>query len=164
MNEDLQARIARAKELLKTCKHAAMATVNKDGTPHNTPFYLMLDRKLQHVYFGSHPDSQHSRNVIRTGDMFIVLYDAHIAGGLYIKAINGRLLSGDELVTGLGVHNDTRARDGKGPINISHYQEGNPQRMFGADIMTLWVNVVERDASGHIAREYRHEITAADLL
>lgn len=58
-------RIVRVRELLKTAKHASMATTNEDGTPHATPFYLILDHKLTRIYFGSHPQAQHSQNIIR---------------------------------------------------------------------------------------------------
>lgn len=67
MNSSSQVQIDRAKELLRTVRHAAMATVNADGTPHNTPFFLILDPELKRVYFGSHPHSVHSQNVVRTG-------------------------------------------------------------------------------------------------
>ena len=72
-NQHIRERIDRAKELLATGRHGAMATVNADGSPHNTPFYLILDDTLEHIYFGSHPQSVHTQNVIRTGDMFIVV-------------------------------------------------------------------------------------------
>lgn len=116
MHEDVKSRIIRAKELLKTAKHAAMATVNEDGSPHNTPFYLILDDQLRRVYFGSHPDSLHSQNVVRTGQLFVVVYDMIEKGGLYMRAVNGRQLSGQMLDEGLAVHNATRARDGKRAI------------------------------------------------
>lgn len=164
IRETLEARIARGKELLKTAKHACMATVNADGTPHNTPFYLILDEKLGRIYFGSHPQSLHSQNVARTGEMFVVVYDMTEKGGLYMKATNGHELSGKELAEGLTAHNTTRARDGKESIKQELYEGANPQRMYGADLATFWVNVAERDANGYIAREHRHEIAAKDLL
>lgn len=164
MNEDVESRTKRAKELLKAAKHGAMATVNEDGTPHNTPFYLILDDKLRRVYFGSHPDSLHSQNVVRTGNMFVVVYDMIEKGGLYMQAVNGHELSGEELTQGLVVHNAMRKRDGKGPIDQAYYEGDNPQRMYGADLVAFWVNVAGRDANGYIAKEYRHEIKPEDLL
>lgn len=160
--EQLDERIARAKELLNTARHAAMATVNEDGTPHNTPFFLLLDDELQHVYFGSHPLSVHSQNVVRTGEMFVVVYDMLEKGGLYIKAANGHEMNGDELTTALKVHNARRAREGWPPLERSYYED--EQRMFGAEIVSLAVNVKECDANGLIIREYRHEISPKDLL
>ncbi len=161
--EDLQAAIARATELLKTARHAAMATVNHDGTPHNTPFYLILDKDIKNVYFGSHPDSLHVQNVLRTGNLFVVVYDAVERGGLFMRAEAGHVLLGKELATGLAAHNSARARDGREPIDLGYYQHGT-QRMYGATITQLWVNAFERNAQGLILRDYRHEIHGQDLL
>lgn len=160
----IEERIARGRELLQTARHAAMATVNEDGTPHNTPFYLILDDDLTHVYFGSHPLSVHSQNVARSGELFIVVYDIRERGGLYIKASHGHEVSGDELTTALSVHNARRAKESKAPIERSYYEGENPQRMFGAEIVSFAVNVEERGADGHLLREYRYEIRAEDLL
>lgn len=150
----------RAKELLKIAKHAAMATVNADGTPHNTPFYVIFDDALEHVYFASHPGSLHVQNVTRTGDMFVVIYDMVERGGLYMKAVHGHELSGGELDKAMAAHNKARQRDGKKPIPPGNYQ----LHMYGADITTFWVNGTERNAEGWVIRDYREEITRKQLL
>jgi general stress protein 26 len=49
MDESIPARITRAKELLASAKHAAMATVNVDGSPHNTPFFFIYDDQLEYI-------------------------------------------------------------------------------------------------------------------
>jgi hypothetical protein len=50
--EDLAARIEQAKHLLNDVRFAAMATVNEDGTPHNTPYFFMYDETITHLYWG----------------------------------------------------------------------------------------------------------------
>jgi Pyridoxamine 5'-phosphate oxidase len=160
----LPARILRAKELLRTAKHACIATVNEDGTPHASPLYLILDETLSHIYFCSYPESLHTKNVARTGDMFIAVYDMIEEGGLYLQAINGKELHGEGLEAGLTAHNATRVRRGKELLTELRYKGRNPQRMYGADITHFWVNMAEKDKDGNITKEYRHEITAADLL
>jgi hypothetical protein len=156
----MQTSLDRAKELLKTAKHAAMATVNNDGTPHNTPFYLILDDKLEHIYFASHPEALHVRNVVRTGDMFVVIYDMIERGGLYIKAVRGHELKGEEFERAMTAHNAARARDGKAPIPPGNYQ----LHMYGADIVSFWVNEAERSGEGWVVRDYRREIKREQLL
>jgi hypothetical protein len=37
-------RVKQARELLAMVQHAAMATVNEDGSPHNTPYFLCAAR------------------------------------------------------------------------------------------------------------------------
>lgn len=157
-------RIARAKELLRTVRHAAMATVNEDGSPHNTPYFFMYDATLTHVYWGSHAESQHSKNVARTGQIFIALYSENTKGGLYLKADNARITEGEELNQAVVVHNQARARFGKTPpIDRAYYEQG-AQHMYAADIKQMWVNLVERGPNGEHLRDYRHEVTADDLL
>src|SRR6266536_301064 len=163
MEQRVKERIARAKELLNTAKHAAMATVNADGTPHNSPFYLIVDETLEHIYFGSHPEPLHSQNVMRTEQMFVVVYDMIERGGLYMRAVNGRQLAGEELARGLAIHNQKRARDNKEPLLQSYYEGDNPQRMYGADLVGFWVNAAERGADGLIIRDYRLEVARSQL-
>jgi hypothetical protein len=165
MDKSLEERIAYVRNMLATGRHAAMATVNANGTPHNSPFYFIADDTLRHVYFGSHPKSMHVQNVLRTGQLFVVMYDLMRGGGLYIEANNGHELADAELEAGLTAHNAHRQRDDKPPLPLDYYQEdGNPQRMYGADIVKLWVNWAEREKGGLIIRDYRHEVKPQDLL
>lgn len=170
MDEQLQLQIDNARQLLQTVRFAAMATVNEDGSPHNTPYFFMYDDTLTHLYWGSHPQSQHSKNVLRTGQLFVVLYDS-IAygpngnrGGLYITAANGHITNGAEFDTALAIHNATRARVGKQPIAKEFY-DTSEQEMWCADITKLDVYYQERDpANGLIIWEPRQQITADYLL
>jgi hypothetical protein len=141
-----------------------MATVNEDGSPHNTPYFFMRDDSLEHLYWGSHPDSQHSQNVARTGQIFVVLYDALERGGLYIEADDGHVAEGEELETALAVHNALRAKEGREPLPISYYQGDKPQRVYVATTRRFWVNGTERGVDELIIRDVRYEISREDLL
>lgn len=59
----LEIKLNETRELLKIVRHAAMATVNPDGTPHNTPYFFIHDPEFTKLYWGSHIDSQHSKNI-----------------------------------------------------------------------------------------------------
>jgi general stress protein 26 len=154
-------KITRARELLTTVRHAAMATVNEDGSPHNTPYFFMCSPDLQYLYWGSHPESEHSKNVARTGQIFVVLYDAMERGGLFIQANNVHIAEGAELEQ---VHNDRRIAEGREPLPISYYQGDSPQRTYIAQTQKFWANTSERGAEGLIIRDIRIEITREDLL
>lgn len=164
MDNDLPRRIARAKELLNTVRHFAIATVNEDGSPHNSPLFFIRDPKLAYLYWSSHPDSIHSQNILRTGKAFAVLYDAIERGGLYMSAENGHILEGEELAAALAVHNEMRSRLGKDVLPLNYYTGESPQRMWAAKITHFWVNSVGLDADGHVARDGRQEINVKDLL
>jgi hypothetical protein len=164
MQKSLEEQIARANVLLAVCKHAAMATVNEDGSPHNTPFMFMRDKDLKHVFWGSHPDSVHSQNILRTGQLFIVLYEADERGGLFIQAEQGHITHGDELTLALAIHNQLRLDRGQDTLSLEYYSGDSPQRMWSADITRLWVNGTLRGGDGHIVRDMRTEISAQDVL
>lgn len=164
MDQDLERKIRRAKELLATARHAAIATVNEDGSPHNSPLRIIFDPKLENIYWGSHPESVHSVNITRTGKIFVVLYDLIQRGGLYIKAEDAHVLSGEELEKALFLHNRKRTEEGSEPLTLDYYRGDSPQRMWSARITNFWVNTSEKDANGHVARDGRQEITVKDLV
>lgn len=154
----MQEQIQLAKKLLKTVRHAAYATVNQDGTPHNSPLMLIYNENLTKLYIGSYSESLHSKNLVRTGRAFVAIYDSFVKlqGGVYITGINAHECGGDELVEALRVHNATRARHGSKPIDINFYQQAKPsQRMYSLDIAKIELYSLIRDADGYIAREAR---------
>jgi pyridoxamine 5'-phosphate oxidase-like protein len=162
--KDVDKQIDRAKELLRSALHAAMATVNEDDSPHNTPYFFMCSADLRHLYWGSHPQSEHSRNALRTGQLFVVLYDAFERGGLFIRADGARIAGGDELTEALAEHNRRRALRGQEPLPREYYEGGRPQRMWIAAARQFWVNGTERDTDNRIVRDIRTEILRTDLL
>ncbi|MGB4759439.1 MAG: pyridoxamine 5'-phosphate oxidase family protein [Candidatus Saccharimonadales bacterium] len=161
---EVQQRIERARQLLGAVRHAAMATVNEDGSPHNTPYFFMYDEKFENLYWGSHPDSQHSQNVKRTKQIFVVVYDAVERGGLYVQANEAYQVTAKELPEALRVHNFFRATEGKEPLPESQFKGKNPQRMYKANVTNLWVTLAERGKDGQMIRDIRIPISHQDLL
>ena len=164
MNEDLEKKIQRARELLYTSRHISIATVNADGSPHNSPVRFLYDPKLKYIYWGSHPESLHSINITRTGKIFAALYDRIERGGLYIKAENAHAVSGQELDQALVIHNEFRIKEGSETLKISYYTGDSPQRMWRAEITNFWINYADRGPDGHLIKDGRQEITAKDIL
>lgn len=162
--DDLENKIKRAKELITTSRHISLATVNDDGSPHNSPVRFIYDPKLEHIYWGSHPESIHSKNIQRTGQVFAVLFDRIERGGLYMKGEDAQELSGKELEKALKIHNEFRVREGSEPLELNYYTGTSPQRMWGAKIINFWVNYAERGRDGHLIKDGRIEISAQDLL
>lgn len=166
MDEDLKKSITKGKNLWNSARHAAMATVNADGSPHNTPFRFMRDPEFTFVYWASYPQAVHSQNILRTGNIFVVLYDAIEVekGGLYISAENGHSLEGDELIKALAINNDLRVKEGKNRLVPEYYSGGTAQKMWSAKIIHFWVNCAKRDGNGQINKDSRQEISTADFL
>lgn len=154
--------VLRAKQLLQTARHAAMATVNEDNTPHNTPYRFLIDDTLECLYWSSHPESQHSQNIAQTGEIFVVLYEADKGGGLYIKANQAHELQDTELETALEIHNKYRVREGKQPLPVEYYTNG-PQKMYGAKVTDFYVNTSEKNEQDWVVRDYRKAVDRDDL-
>lgn len=154
------------KELLNTIRHIALATVNEDGSPHNTPLFFIYNDDFSKMYWGSHPESLHTKNIERTGQGHVVVYEseAYGAGGLYIYLENAHEVSKKELHEALNVHNKARARWGKDHLPIEYYQKLNGQRMYVADMTKIEAYKVDKDDQGHITKEGRIEISAQELL
>lgn len=164
MTDSITQSMTKAREFLKKARNAAMATVNEDNTPHNTPFFLLYNSDFTKIMWGSHPESVHSKNLLRTGQAFVVVYDSFGKDGFYIRARNGHILEGEELDNALKIHNEFRAKEGKGPLEKDYYLGNSPQRMWSLDVEKVWILVDERDENGHLKREYRQEITPEELL
>lgn len=165
MDPEISERLAQVKELLTTVRHATMATVNKDGTPHNTPFYFLHDDAYNYVYWGSHQDSLHSQNILRTGQLFVVVYDSHNRlPGLYIQADEGHDVYSTELEMALAIHNKFRAKENKDPLPRSYYEGSSPQRMWSARITNLWISSFIRGIDGNIVKDEKIAISPVDLL
>lgn len=157
-------RIARAKALLARVRNAAMATVNEDGSPHNTPFHYIIDDTREHLYMATAPAAVHTRNVLRTDHAFIVIYAENEADGLYMEAHYVRECYDNDLRVGLDAWNAQRATENKPPIESDLFSGASPQRMYRLELVRFWVNNSERNAEGNIIQDYRQEIQREDLL
>lgn len=155
-----------ARKLLKTVRHAAYATVNEDGSPHNSPLMFMYDRDLTKMYIGSYSESRHVKNLERTGQVFVTLYDSFAKGqgGVYITGVNAHECGGDELTEALRVHNGFRSKYGSQIIDIAYYQADKPsQRMYSIDVAKIEIYTALREAGGLLISESRVEVMPADL-
>jgi Pyridoxamine 5'-phosphate oxidase len=162
-----QKQVELAQGLLKTVRHAAYATINEDGTPHNSPLMLIYNEDLTRLYIGSYSDSLHVKNLLRTGKTFAVIFDSFTKdqGGVYITGINPEECTGDNLIEALRVHNVVRTQRGSQPIDIGYYQNDKPsQRMYSIDIAKIEVYSFTRNDSGLINREARIEVSKDSLL
>ena len=157
-------KLKRAKELIHTSKHIALATTNVDGSPHNSPVRFFYDKKLEYIYWGSNTEALHSQNILRTGQLFGVLFDRMEFGGVFIKCEGGHILEGKELEVGLEITNSSRAQEQKEKITLDYYGAGSVQKLWSAKITNLWINMPVRDENGLILRDERVELERNILL
>ena len=157
-------KLNRAKELIHTSKHIALATTNTDGSPHNSPVRFFFDEKLEHIYWGSNAEALHSQNILRTGQLFGVLFDRMEVGGVYMRCEGGHVLDRKELEVGLEITNSSREKEGQQKIAPDYYSAGSVQKMWSAKITNLWINMPVRDEKGFILRDERVELDKNVLL
>lgn len=157
-------KLNRAKELIYTSKHIALATTNADGSPHNSPVRFFYDEKLENIYWGSNIEALHSQNILRTGQLFGVLFDRIEFGGVYIKCEGGHILDGKELEVGLEITNSFRATAGEQKITLDYYAAGSVQKLWSAKMTNLWINMAVRDENGRILRDERVELERNTLI
>jgi hypothetical protein len=162
--KNLELKIHRAKELIYTSRHISLATTNADGSPHNSPVRFFYDEKLENIYWGSNIEALHSQNIVRTGQLFGVVFDRIEFGGVYIKCEGGHILDGKELEVGLEIANSFRATAGEQKITLDYYSAGSVQKMWSAKITNVWINMPVRDENGLILRDERLELERNILL
>lgn len=162
--DKLQLKTNRAKELIYTSRHIALATTNADGSPHNSPVKFLYDEKLENIYWGSNTEALHSQNVLRTGQLFGVIFDRIEYGGVYIRCEGGHVLDGKELEVGLEIVNSSRVKEGQQKIALDYYSAGSVQKLWSAKITNLWINMTVRDENGFILRDERAELERNNLL
>ena len=153
------------KELIKTSRYITYATVNEDCSPQNSPMFFISSEKLDRLYMGTHPESLHIKNMLRTGQAFGVIF-GHIQNkgvGLYFKLENCREATGAELDEALAAHNTARANIGKSPLEKSFYEAPNPQRMYILEVVELSTNGVEKNNDGLILKDTRANIVHKDI-
>ncbi len=157
-------KLNRAKELIHTSRHIALATTNADGSPHNSPVRFFYDEMLENIYWGSNAEALHSQNIVRTGQLFGVLFDRIEFGGVYIKCEGGHILDGKELEVGLEITNSFRAKEGKERVTLDYYAAGSVQKLWSAKITNMWINMPVRDENGLILKDVRVELDRNILL
>ena len=153
-----ESKMNRAKELIHTSRHISLATTNADGSPHNSPVRFFYDEKIEHIYWSSNVEALHSQNILRTGQIFAVIFDRIEVGGVYIKCEGGHILDGKELEIGLDIVNSSRLKVGEQKIVSDYYSAESIQKMWSAKITNLWINMPVRDEKGSILRDERVEL------
>lgn len=160
----MQDRILRARQLLAEIHHVPIATVNADGTPHNSPVFMAFDDKLR-GYWASHPTNLHSQNITRNGDVFLVVFDSREGhGGLFISAKAVVLDSTEAVAQGYECLKQLKERvyGSMGPLE--DYLLGGEQRIYCATPLRCWVNKSDRTKDGVIIKDNRYEVPIMDLL
>ncbi len=153
------------KELLKTIRHIALATINEDWSPHNTPLFYAIDFDREKIYFASRRTSLHSKNVERTGQGFAVVYDSNeFKGGIYLKLVDMGLVSEENLEHALGVFNKKCEECDNDALAPDFHLIEDGYRLYEGSINQVEVYSNKEDENGHIKNEQRKQVALKDLF
>lgn len=144
--------------LLRAIRYATIATADKQGRPWNTPVFYAHDDSC--IYWSSHPESVHSKNIAKTQQAFIVIYDSTAAEGegvgLYLECTVAALGDAAQISAALDLLGKRRGKPFEHPEKF--IGEG-PQRIYKATIQKAWLNNAIKDADGDFIKDYRDEVS-----
>lgn len=130
----------RAAEIIEEVVYITVATASDDGDPWNSPVFSAYDRNYT-FYWGSHTDSQHSRNIRSNGRAFLVIYDSTVPAGtgegVYIRASAAEVTEPSEVAAAHRLLRDRRPVPFWKPDDIGG---DAPIRLFKAVPDRVWMN------------------------
>jgi hypothetical protein len=129
-----------ARAILDRINYITLATVDERGRPWNSPVYYAYDSAYR-AYWGSHVDSQHSRNIRQNAHAFMVVYDSTVPAGtgegVYIDAHCVELTHPDDIAA---AHQIIQARRPTPYWTLEEVQGDAPVRLYRADPTRIWMN------------------------
>lgn len=144
-----------AEKILKDLIYATVATCDSKNNPWNTPLFFAYDQDLN-MYWSSHPDSVHSKNISENGKVFIAVYNSKAGEGegvgLYIQAKASVLTEDAEIKQALDLLGERR---GKPFLHVEKFMGDGPQRIYKAEPLKLWTNDADQDADGDFIKDFR---------
>lgn len=146
----------KARQILDKITYVTLATVNTEGSPWNSPVYYAADQELN-IYWSSHPESVHSQNIMRRGQVFAVVFDStsQDGEGIYMEAQAKVVEDRAEISEALALLGRRRGK----PFNrIDKFMSPGPQRIFKAVPQRLWMNDADQDEEGDFIRDFRIEL------
>lgn len=167
-DEQRIARLQSVRDNLNRVMIGAIATVNQDGTPHNSPVFVAFDEAFS-IIWSSLPEAQHSRNIAQASHqapVFITLFDSVQAhgGGLYIAAQARMLEATDPEFESVYQAFATRKQQFGGvAATKAAYQAPDGQRLYIATPSQIWVNFSHKNEQGAVLSDTRCELTSQEI-
>ena len=130
----------RAKEIISQIEYITIATADKNGQPWNSPVYSAFDQDY-YFYWGSHKDSQHSKNIKANNKVFLVIYDSTVEAGkgegVYVKALVEELTDIEEM---RAAHKLIQDRRPNWYWRLEQFQGDTPIQLYKATPQQIWMN------------------------
>lgn len=163
--EDKQKRIQKVQDVLEDTAVVALATVSPNGQPHCTPLFAAFDPEYN-VVWASHPSSQHSQNIARSGKVFITVFDSEckLSGGLYMQAMAEVIeLEHPEFKAVFKTFAQAKKDFGAVTPIEQDFALTDGQRLYRAASTTMWINYSTKNDRGVVVRDQRFRVTTEML-
>ena len=138
----------RAREIIEAIHYSTIASISDDGLPWNAPVFSAYG-KDDNFYWGSHKDSQHSKNIRFNKNIFLVIYDSTVPAGkgegVYIRAAAKELEDPQEIEF---AHRLLTERHIAPYWKLEEVQGGGPIRLYKAVPEKFWMNA-DGEKDGH---------------
>lgn len=130
-----------ARAIIDAISYVAIATVNENGDPWNTPVARYHFDDDYTLYWASWAENQHSKNIRCNGKVFIVVYDStppnnQPSQGVYIQAMAEEVTAENEAIEAAKVFRN----DPYNPSDGKEYLGNKPRRIYRAVPQKIWVN------------------------
>ncbi len=140
--------VTRAKHILEQILYITIATVDTVGEPWNAPVFSAHDEQYN-FYWGSHRDSQHSKNIRTTKKAFFVIYDSTVQAGkgegVYIQASVTEISNPTEIEV---AHKLLSDRHTIPYWKLDELKGDAPIRLYKPTPLKIWMND-EGEKDGH---------------
>jgi nitroimidazol reductase NimA-like FMN-containing flavoprotein (pyridoxamine 5'-phosphate oxidase superfamily) len=144
--------------VIEANKYMTLGTVDADGLPWVTPVYFTPDGHTD-FYWVSSPDSEHSLNIARNGNVSIAIFDSSVAVGkasaVYLRAHAG-LVPDDELEHGAAFYSARLA--GLRSFTPDELRAPADLRLYRARATAHWLLIRGRDPEYGTGTDSRHPI------
>ncbi len=141
--------------IISSIPYATIATVDGAGNPWNTPVFCAVDQDNS-IYWSSHPESVHSKNIESNHRAFIVIYNSRAEEGegvgLYLRVMVEMIEDKTLIQSALDV---LGTRRGKPFLDIGKFLSDGPQRIYKAVPIEGWINDADKDQEGDFIKDYR---------
>ncbi|HEX6258204.1 MAG TPA: pyridoxamine 5'-phosphate oxidase family protein [Candidatus Saccharimonadales bacterium] len=153
--------IEAAQKILNEISYATIATVSDSGEPWNTPVFYAHEGAT--LYWSSHPNSVHSKNIATNSKAFIVIYNSNAQQGqgigLYMQTTVRVLQDEQEIARALKLLGERRGEPFR---HIEKFIGTGPQRIYEATPLQMWTNDARKDSDGDFIEDFRTPVTTGE--
>lgn len=137
-----------AQNILRDIIYGTVATVDENGDPWAAPQFLAYDSDAKMIYWCASRNSQHARNILRTGKAFVTVYDSSVGPGegegVYLQTKANALSDTQEITK--AIHKLIVRHRGVPYWTVEDLlKEDAVVVVFRAKIIQSWVNVGHED-------------------